>query len=52
MMKDFNPEDKENSKSNMKEMFSLANNISISDIEKYADSKYVKKLLLYPNSRS
>ena len=42
MMKDFNPEDKESSKSNMKEMFSLANNISISDIEKYADSKYVK----------
>lgn len=42
MMKDFNKEDRENSKSNMKEMFSLANNISISDIEKYADSKYVK----------
>lgn len=42
MMKDFNPEDKESSKSNMKEMFSLANNISVSDIEKYADSKYVK----------
>lgn len=42
MMKDFNPEDKESSKSNMKEMFSLANNISVSDIEKYAASKYVK----------
>ena len=42
MMKDFNPEDKESSKSNMKEVFSLANNISVSDIEKYADSKYVK----------
>lgn len=42
MMKDFNPEYKESSKSNMKEMFSLANNISVSDIEKYADSKYVK----------
>lgn len=42
MMKDFNPEDKESSRSNMKEMFSLANNISVSDIEKYADSKYVK----------
>lgn len=42
MMKDFNPEDKESSKINMKEMFSLANNISVSDIEKYADSKYVK----------
>lgn len=42
MMEDFNPEDKESSKSNMKEMFSLANNISVSDIEKYADSKYVK----------
>ena len=42
MMKDFNPTNKENSKSNMKEMFSLANNISVSDIEKYADSKYVK----------
>ena len=42
MMKDFNPEDKESSKSNMKEMFSLANNISVSDIEKYADSKYIK----------
>ena len=42
MMKDFNPEDKESSKSNMKEMFSLANNISVSDIEKYTDSKYVK----------
>ncbi len=42
MMKDFNPEDKESSKINMKEMFPLANNISVSDIEKYADSKYVK----------
>ena len=42
MMKDFNPEDKDNSKENMMDMFNEINNISIEDIEKYADSDYVK----------
>ncbi len=42
MMKDFNPSDKENSKSDMKDKFSLASNLTESDIKNYADSKYVK----------
>lgn len=42
MMGNFNPEDKAQSKENMQEAFQKANDISISDIEKYADSKYVK----------
>ncbi|MGN1379713.1 MAG: ABC transporter permease [Bacilli bacterium] len=42
MMKDFNPEDRENSKSNMQDMFSLASSINPEDIENFADSKYVK----------
>lgn len=42
MMKDFNPEDKDNSRENMKDMFEKINNISVDDIENYADSNYVK----------
>ncbi len=42
MMKDFNPSDRENSKSDMKDKFSLASNLTESDIKNYADSKYVK----------
>lgn len=42
MMKDFNPNDKENSKSDMKDKFSLASSLTESDIKNYADSKYVK----------
>lgn len=42
MMNDFNPEDRQQSKENMQDAFQQANNISVSDIEKYADSQYVK----------
>lgn len=42
MMKDFNPSDRENSKSDMKNKFSLASSLTESDIKNYADSKYVK----------
>lgn len=42
MMKDFNPEDRDNSKENMMDMFNGIKNISVEDIEKYADSNYVK----------
>lgn len=42
MMKDFNPSDRENSKSDMKDKFSLASSLTESDIKNYADSKYVK----------
>ncbi|MDO4467143.1 MAG: ABC transporter permease [Bacillota bacterium] len=42
MFKDFNPEDRENSKLNMKELFSNASNISVEDVEKYGNSEYVK----------
>ncbi len=42
MMKDYNQENKEESKENMKEKFSSISSISIDDIKKYADSKYVK----------
>ena len=42
MMKDFNPSDREKSKSDMKDKFSLASSLTESDIKNYADSKYVK----------
>lgn len=42
MMKDFNPSDRENSKSDMKDKFSLASSLTETDIKNYADSKYVK----------
>ena len=42
MMKDFNPIDRENSKSDMKDKFSLASSLTETDIKNYADSKYVK----------
>lgn len=42
MMKDFNPSDRENSKSDMKGKFSLASSLTETDIKNYADSKYVK----------
>lgn len=42
MMKDFNPEDRDNSKENMRDKFNSINSISVDDISKYADSKYVK----------
>lgn len=42
MMKNFNPEERENSKGNMKEMFDSANKIAEEDIKKFADSDYVK----------
>lgn len=42
MMKDFNPENKEETKENMQEKFSNISSISVDDIKKYADSDYVK----------
>lgn len=42
MMNNFNPEEREQSKENMQDAFQQANNISVSDIKKYADSQYVK----------
>ncbi len=42
MMKDFNPENKEEAKENMQEKFSNISSISVDDIKKYADSDYVK----------
>ncbi len=42
MMGNFNPEDRESSREEMSEMFSSASNITVEDIESYADSKYVK----------
>ena len=42
MMKDFNPNDRENSKSDMKDKFNLASSLTQTDIKNYADSKYVK----------
>lgn len=42
MMQSFDPEDRENSKDNMKEMFDSANNLTVEDIENFADSDYVK----------
>lgn len=42
MMKDFNPNDRENSKSDMKGKFNLASSLTETDIKNYADSKYVK----------
>lgn len=42
MMKDFNPEDRDNSKENMRDKFNSISSISTDDISEYADSKYVK----------
>ena len=42
MMGSFDPGDRESSKDSMKEMFSAASEISVEDIEEYADSEYVK----------
>lgn len=42
MMKDFNPENKEETKENMQEKFSSISSISVDSIKKYADSDYVK----------
>ena len=42
MMKDFNPENKEEAKENMQEKFSSISSISVDSIKKYADSDYVK----------
>ncbi len=42
MMQNFNPEDKENSKDNMKEIFTSANKLTEEDIKNFADSNYVK----------
>lgn len=42
MMKDFNPENKEEAKENMQEKFSSISSISVDNIKKYADSDYVK----------
>lgn len=42
MMKDFNPENKEETKENMQEKFSSISSISVDSIKEYADSDYVK----------
>ena len=42
IMKDFNPENKEEAKENMQEKFSSISSISVDNIKKYADSDYVK----------
>lgn len=42
MMKDFNPEDRDVSKEDMREKFNSISSISVDDIKNYADSKYVK----------
>lgn len=42
MMGKFNPEDRENSKNSMQEMFASASSVTTSDIKNYADSDYVK----------
>ena len=42
MMKDFNKEDKEKSKEEMKENFGNVSNLTLDDIKNYADSIYVK----------
>ncbi|MCM1370703.1 MAG: ABC transporter permease [Clostridium sp.] len=42
MMQNFNPEDRENSKDNMKEMFDSASTLTEEDIKNFADSDYVK----------
>ena len=42
MMKDFNPENKEEAKENMQEKFSSISSISVDNIKKYADSDYVE----------
>lgn len=42
MMGEFDPSNKDNSREDMMNKFSSASKISVEDIEKYADSKYVK----------
>ncbi len=42
IMKNFNPEDKENSKDDMLETFNSASSLTEEDIKNYADSDYVK----------
>lgn len=42
MMKGFDPENKDDSRENMKEKYSDISNITVDDIEKYGDSNYVK----------
>lgn len=42
MMKDFDSENKDESKKNMQEAFSSISSLSVSDIKKFANSKYVK----------
>ncbi len=42
MMQNFNPEDKENSKESMQDMFDSANNLTEDDINNFGDSDYVK----------
>lgn len=42
MMKDFNKDDKEKSKEEMKEKFENVSNLTLDDIKNYADSIYVK----------
>ena len=41
MMQNFNPEDRENSRENMQEIFEAANQLTEDDIKNYADSTYV-----------
>lgn len=42
MMQNFDPSDRENSKTGMQELFEAASTIAYEDIETYADSEYVK----------
>lgn len=42
MMQNFNPQDRENTKEDMQEIFSSANQITEENIKSYADSTYVK----------
>ena len=41
MMQNFNPEDRDNSRENMQEIFEAANQLTEDDIKNYADSAYV-----------
>ena len=42
MMENFDPSNIDESKEEMQNNFAMASNVSVSDIETYADSKYVK----------
>ena len=42
MMKDFDSENKDESKKNMQDAFSSISSLSVVDIKKFANSKYVK----------